>query len=158
MMGHQGFRLALLCGLLVGVVGMKPAALPLGAQGHRIVGEIAQRHLTVVARARAIELLGGDGLARVASWADDYRGSREGRHTSTWHYTTLPMGQSYVYTPDDGNIDVGEAIRDQEMVLADRSRTQAERVHALKFLIHFIGDVHQGGAGPRLEVSDPFYW
>jgi nuclease S1 len=125
---------------------MTPSAtgsLPLGAQGHRIVAEIAQRHLTGVARGRAIALLEGDDLARVASWADNYRGTPEGRRTATWHYTTLPAGQSYRYTPDDGNTDIGEAIRDQEGVLADQGRPREERVKALKFLIHFLGDVHQ---------------
>ncbi len=143
MMGCRTCGMTLLGGALVGLLGMTPDALPLGAQGHRMVAEIAQRHLTEVARARAIELLDGDGLARVSVWADDYRGSPEGRRTSTWHYTTLPAGESYAYTPDDGNTDVGEAIRDQEAVLSDVSRSRAERANALKFLVHFVGDVHQ---------------
>lgn len=130
-------------GGLVGIVGMIPAMLPLGAQGHRIVAEIAERHLTAVARARAINLLGGDGLARIASWADAYRGSPEGRHTATWHYTTLPSGVRYAYTPEDGNTDIGEAIRNQVAVLSDLSRPRSERRDALKFLVHFMGDVHQ---------------
>jgi hypothetical protein len=140
---RQAVRVTLLGGALAGLVGMTPVALPLGAHGHRIVAEIAQRHLTEIALMRSVELLGGDDLARVGSWADDHRGSPEGRSTSTWHYTTLPLGQRYLYTPNNGNIDVGEAIRDQEAVLADPIRPRTDRVNALKFLIHFLGDVHQ---------------
>lgn len=154
--------MTLLGGALVGLVAMTPAALPLGAQGHRIVGEIAQRHLSEVARARAIDLLDGDGLARISTWADDYRGSSEGRYTSTWHYTTLPAGDRYVYTPGDGNTDVGEVIRDQEAVLSDLSRPRVERVRALKFLVHFVGDVHQpmhvGRDGDRGGNDIPVQW
>src|SRR5690606_36603072 len=35
------------------------------------------------------------------------------------------------------------AIRDQAAILADRALPDAERLHALKFLIHFVGDAHQ---------------
>jgi len=113
-----------------------------GANGHRIVGEIAERHLTKLSRARARALLDGAGLARVASWADDFRGTPEGRYTSTWHYATLPAGE-YAFTPDDGNIDVGEAIRNQAAILADETRSREERSMALRFVVHFVGDVHQ---------------
>jgi nuclease S1 len=143
MMGPEKMKMVLLAGGLVGMLGMKPVALPFGLEGHRIVAEIAQRHLTEAARGRAIALLGGDDLARVATWADEYRGTPEGRWTASWHYTTLPVGQHYAYTPDDGNTDIGEAIRDQEAVLADPSRPRAERIAALKFVVHFLGDIHQ---------------
>src|SRR5690606_4063317 len=38
---------------------------------------------------------------------------------------------------------VVEAINDQADILADRSRSDAERLQALKFVVHFVGDVHQ---------------
>ena len=36
-----------------------------------------------------------------------------------------------------------EAIRTQAAILADPERTHAERLQALKFVVHFVGDVHQ---------------
>ena len=119
-----------------------PESAVWGPNGHRIVGEIAQRHLTGAARAEALALLDGQSLARVSNWADNFRGTPEGRYTSSWHYTTLESGE-YTFTPDDDNIDVGEAIRDQAAILADDSRPREERAMALRFLVHFVGDVHQ---------------
>jgi len=142
----RGVVVLVLTGLLVGAgpggPAVREAGVPWGANGHRVVGEIAERHLTEAARAQAIALLDGAGLARVSVWADDFRGTPEGRYTSTWHYTTLESG-AYVFTPDDDNVDVGEAIRDQEAILSDPSRPREERAMALRFLVHFIGDVHQ---------------
>src|SRR5690606_36773485 len=36
-----------------------------------------------------------------------------------------------------------EAIRTQAAILADRERSDADRLQALKFVVHFVGDVHQ---------------
>ena len=36
-----------------------------------------------------------------------------------------------------------EAIRKQTEILADRSRPREQRLQALKFVVHFVGDVHQ---------------
>ena len=38
---------------------------------------------------------------------------------------------------------VVEAIRTQTAILADTKRPRAERLQALKFVVHFVGDVHQ---------------
>src|SRR5690606_5820756 len=38
---------------------------------------------------------------------------------------------------------VAGAIAAQQAILADRSRPDAERAQALKFIVHFVGDAHQ---------------
>ena len=48
-------------------------AVAWGPTGHRVVGEIAQRHLKPRARDAVARLLGGYSLAEVANWADDLR-------------------------------------------------------------------------------------
>src|SRR3546814_3886843 len=65
---------------------------------HRLVGELAQRHLTPAADAEVARLLAGEKdptLAGVAAWADTLRNEDPPRFkaTSKWHYVnTAPDG------------------------------------------------------------------
>lgn len=126
------------------------ACLAWSANGHRIVGELAQAQLSPAARAEVARLLAGEPvptLAGVATWADELRDTDEARakQTSTWHYMNFPRGDcSYVPPRDcpDGRCVIA-AINRQFLILSDRTRPDAERREALKFLVHFVGDVHQ---------------
>lgn len=118
--------------------------------GHRMVGELAERHLTPRARAEVRTLLAGESeptLAGVASWADRLRNSDPDRfkRTGPWHYVNIrDRGCHYAPARDCPNGDcVVAAINAQARILADRSRPRDERRDALKFLVHFVGDVHQ---------------
>ncbi len=119
--------------------------------GHALVGELAERHLDPAARAEVARLLAGEPdptLAGVASWADDLRNLDPERFkaTSRWHYVNTPPGEAcgYVAARDcpDGQCVIG-AIERQRAILADRSQPLEARRDALKFIVHFIGDVHQ---------------
>ncbi len=126
------------------------SALAWGAQGHRLVGKLAEAELEPAARAEVARLLAGEAeptLAGVANWADELRGSdRElARISSRWHYVNIgESGCRYVAARDCRNGDcVVEAIRAQTALLADRSQPLDVRRNALKFVVHFVGDVHQ---------------
>jgi len=124
-------------------------------QGHELVGELAERELSPAARREVQALLAGEPeptLAGVATWADEIRAeSRDGGHplgkrSTRWHYINFPRGGGCDYVParDCPNGDcVVAAINAQRAILADRGRPLAERRDALKFLVHFVGDVHQ---------------
>lgn len=127
-----------------------PSALGWSALGHRLVGELAQRHLTPAARAQVDALLAGEPdptLAGIANWADTLRDSDAERFKSTqsWHYVNY-RSSGCEYRPErdcpDGNCVIG-AIETQRAILADRSQPREARRDALKFLVHFVGDVHQ---------------
>ena len=139
------FRHALLIALL-----WPPLALAWGPEGHRIVGELAQRQLDPQAKAAVADLLRGEPeptLAGVANWADQERDANQDFYklTSRWHYVTFKSdGCSYVPARDCPNGDcVIAAIDNQLRVLGDRTQPRAQRVQALKLVVHFIGDVHQ---------------
>jgi hypothetical protein len=121
-----------------------------GPQGHRIVGLLAAYELGPAARAEVARLLAGEPeptLAGVADWADDLRGSDPAlaQRTGRWHYVNFPHGDCQ-YTPPrdcpDGNCVVA-AINRSFLALSDRRRSDGERRDALKFLVHFVADVHQ---------------
>src|SRR5436190_8596529 len=118
--------------------------------GHQLVGELAQRQLTSDAKARVDELLKNEPvptLAGVAMWADQLRASDPERFkaTSRWHYVNMPEGTcSFEASRDcvDGACVLG-AIEAQSRLLRDLSQPFEVRRDALKFIVHFVGDVHQ---------------
>lgn len=123
-----------------------PLAMAWGPQGHAIVADIAQAHLTPAAAAQVSALLkldGEDRLDQVASWADDNR--KEFPKTGGWHYVDIPLEESgYVAARDCHDGDCVVAKIDQfSKVLADRSASPQDRLLALKWVVHFVGDVHQ---------------
>ncbi len=114
-----------------------------GPTGHRAVGRIAERHLTPEARRAVADLLAPEQLAYVTTWADEIRSEPAWSRAEAWHWVTVPDGQTYETSLKNPEGDVLEAISRFETVLADRSRPKIERNHALKWLSHLIGDVHQ---------------
>ncbi len=127
-----------------------PSAMAWSALGHRLVGELAQRHLSPAANAEVAVLLAGESepsLGGVASWADTLRTSDPARFkaTSRWHYINTPEGTCSVDAARDcpnGECVIG-AIEAQRAILADRRQPLPARRDALKFLVHFVGDIHQ---------------
>lgn len=120
------------------------SALAWGADGHRLVAEEAQRLLSPAARLEVDRLLAlepGDTLASISTWADENRS----RETASWHYVNFPRDSGCVYVaPRDcpGSACVVGAIEQQEAVLASKA-PDVDRLQALKYLVHFVGDVHQ---------------
>src|SRR5690606_13360378 len=141
----------LACSLAVLLGAASGPAHAWSALGHQLVGELAQRHLAPATRAEVARLLAGEQqptLAGIADWADRLRDLDPGRlqATSRWHYVNTPPGQQcdYVVERDcpDGECVVG-AIQAQRAILADTTQPLEARRDALKFIVHFVCDVHQ---------------
>jgi nuclease S1 len=125
-------------------------------QGHRLVALLAAEHLTPTARANVAWLIGPQTLPEIASWADGYlQGNFQ---TSFWHYVNIPA-DALTYDrdrdcPRQPGVAAGTAAdrwRDcavdripyHEERLANTALDRADRAIALKFLVHFVGDLHQ---------------
>ena len=121
-----------------------------GELGHQLVGELAQRRLTPEAARQVQLLLQGEPkptLAGVAMWADNLRTLDPERFkaTSRWHYVNIAKDTChYVEARDcpDGACVAG-AIETQRRLMIDRAQPPEVRRDALKFVVHFMGDVHQ---------------
>jgi nuclease S1 len=121
-----------------------------GELGHQLVGELAQRQLTPEANAEVQKLLRNERaptLSAVAMWADDLRASNPAQFeaTSRWHYLNMGDGSCrFVPSRDcpDGACAIG-AIEAQTRLLRDPSQPPEVRRDALKFIVHFVGDLHQ---------------
>ena len=121
-----------------------------GRLGHRLVAALAWDELTPQVRARITELLAGEAdptLPGIANWADELREHDPdlGKRSSRWHYVNIAEDDCHYDAAKHckGGDCVVEAIRAQTAILADASRSRAERLQALKFVVHFVGDVHQ---------------
>jgi nuclease S1 len=125
------------------LVGGAQSVLAWGAEGHQLVARIAESLLSNSARAQVNVLLAqepGATLASISTWADEHRNPT----TAPWHYMNFPRGECrYQKERDcpDGRC-VVEAIERQEKVLRE-SKNQQEQLSALKYIVHFVADVHQ---------------
>lgn len=123
-----------------------------GPLGHAIVADLAQRHLDAGALAQVQRLLAADhadSLAAIASWPDQIQNdpvqAALWKQTRSQHYVNLQgPGCDYV-PPRDCRADqcVIGALAHYVTVLGDRTQGDAVRGEALKFVVHFVGDVHQ---------------
>lgn len=147
----KSLRSLLAAALLAPAVFTLPSsAYAWGFQGHRLVGRIAEVRLTPAARAEIDRLLAAEPeptLAGVAPWADQLRGKDPGlgRRSAGWHYVNIAEDECHYQAPTHcpGGNCVVEALKAQTAILADRARSDAERTQALKFVVHFVGDIHQ---------------
>lgn len=129
-----------------------------GQEGHSIIAEIAQVRLSPQAAAVVGRLLNGRSLASVASWADDFRDKH--RDTTDWHFVDIPLTSDTYVPPRDckENADYGDcAVAELDRLKIDvrcapdkdtaadplTGEKRNPKVEALKFAVHFIGDIHQ---------------
>jgi hypothetical protein len=133
-----------------------------GDLGHKVTALIAYRHLSPAARSNLDALLASDpdpltppDFAGRATWADKYRSLH--RETAAWHFVNVEIAHpdllSACYNfPALGAVPASQGpaldcvvnkVEQFSAELKDRSTAPAERLLALKFLIHFVGDLHQ---------------
>ena len=143
-----------------------------GPAGHRIVASLAERELTPGAHVEVRALLAlthDDQLSDIADWADELRGDPRQRalwrSTARLHFVNFTNADCrYAAQLDcpDGRCVVG-AIERYARVLGDRARPDGQRAEALRFLVHFVADVHQplhagyqhdgGGNGRQVRID-----
>lgn len=130
--------------LLAFLLLLQPAtAFAWGRTGHRVVGEIAEQHLSKKARKAVQRLLGTEPMALAATWMDDIKSDHAYDDLRDWHWVTIPDGSTYARAEKNPNGDAVEAI--DRMVAALKSDTlpAGRRAFCLKVLIHLVGDLHQ---------------
>lgn len=133
-----------------------------GQNGHRIIGQIANSHLTKTTRKAIEPLLAGDLLPEVATWADEMRSSPEDfwqKNSGRWHYINVAGHEEFepehyhVPATKEDVEDIYGATLKAIAVLKARDSSVEERQFYFRFLVHLVGDIHQplhaGHAGDR---------
>ena len=144
------------------VAALPTRALAWGDEGHRIVARVAEKGLTPKAQTAIAALLSNDAfisqcqqqqhipvatfadrLACIATWADKVRGQRPA--TAGWHFVDIPRNAGQYSASRDcaqGNCVIQEVER-AFTVLSNPQSKPLDRQEALKFVVHFVGDMHQ---------------
>jgi hypothetical protein len=80
-------------------------------------------------------------LADGSTWPDD---ARRQLNNGPWHYIDIPRGAPRkpleAYCGEDGC--VTRAIAEQWAILKDKNGNPAKRAEALRYVAHFVGDLH----------------
>ena len=137
-----------------------PRAWGWGCEGHQIIALIAENHLNPSAEKMSQKILaaspidaaleryckqaGLDAFVDSSTWADDERSVKP--ETGPWHFIDIPRGAPKgdiaQYCPAATGCVVSE-LAAQVRLLRDSSKGAQERADALRFVIHFVGDIHQ---------------
>lgn len=117
-----------------------------GGVGHHVIVRIAMSRMTPEAVRLVRDLLGDEDPIGASTWADRVRGDRPA--TYNWHFVNVPIDErTYVATRDCQPTDSGDcvvaAIGRARNEIGDLSRPREARAESLKFLLHFVGDMHQ---------------
>jgi hypothetical protein len=128
--------------------------------GHKIIARIAADHISPATKAKIAQLMGSEDMMKSAWWPDTIKSQTAWKHTKGYHFEELDDGVDYfesLETASDYVKKKGDVIRalvKAEDVLRDTSASSTRRQYALRFLLHFAGDVHQPlHAGYRKDVG-----
>ncbi|MEP6897250.1 MAG: S1/P1 nuclease [Rhodanobacter sp.] len=157
-------RLLVVLLLSLALVSMAQAWGPLG---HSVIAELAQRHLSPSAEAEVERLLAPEHtttLADIANWPDQIQDDPAlamlWKQTRSLHYVDFLSGDCHYVPPRecrDGRCVVA-GLQHYVQVLGDRSQSDQARREALKFVVHFVGDIHQPlHAGSRNDKGGNTY-
>ncbi len=149
-------RVMVLLVAILAALGWVHPALAWDAVGHRAIAEIALANVQPRTAARIRALLKAQGqihtpgcpiasLDDAANWPDCLRGDPDHwKFTFPWHYQDEPVcGRFDIKADCPGGACVSAQIVRMRRILADRRQSDAQRLVALAFLTHFVGDIHQ---------------
>ncbi|KAI9853200.1 MAG: hypothetical protein M1838_000056 [Thelocarpon superellum] len=138
-----------------------PASQAWGGMGHETVAFIASSLVTTETAKYCQDLLSDTSssyLASVAPWADTFRYTKAGRFSAPYHFIDAkddpPHSCGVDFERDCGKGGcVVQAIQNYTTRIQDTSLSQEDRFEALKFVIHFVGDVHQPLHDENLDLG-----
>lgn len=114
-----------------------------GQNGHRVVGHVAEQHLSRKAQKRIMKLLEDNSLAEVSVWMDEIRSDNAYDHTHDWHWVSIPYKVKYEDTEKNPHGDI--VMKIEELVGALKAGGLSPEIEQeyIKYLVHLVGDLHQ---------------
>jgi hypothetical protein len=121
-----------------------------GPTGHRTVGTVAESFLSSSTKQVLNQYLNGQSLADASTWADEIKSKPQvWDQTFPYHFESVSDGQTYLQslhglTPDEVNKGgLVAALLEAQRMFRSPSTKPSDKAIALKFIIHFVGDIHQ---------------
>ncbi|MVZ64462.1 S1/P1 Nuclease [Sphingobacterium sp. DK4209] len=120
-----------------------------GTTGHRVISEIAEKHLSRKAKRNIESLIGKQKIAYWSNWADFIKSSPDPllNSTGSWHFLNTAGNLNFQdfntalqNSPDQNLYKAYARVKAQ---LADKKLSVEERRQALYYVIHLLGDAHQ---------------
>jgi S1/P1 Nuclease len=111
-----------------------------GAEGHRMVGYVADAELSAKARISVRRIMNADSLASVSTWMDEVRGSPEGHTMQRWHFVSINACGAPAQKCKSGNCATARIEWARETL---KTSSPEDALKALRVLVHLIGDIHQ---------------
>ncbi|KIW95063.1 uncharacterized protein Z519_03644 [Cladophialophora bantiana CBS 173.52] len=132
-----------------------------GTLGHKTIAWIAQSYVSTTTKSSVQSILdstASDYMANVSTWADSYRYTSEGGWSAPLHYIDAndspPESCSVDYNRDCGETGCSvSAIVNYTLILLDQKSEPSTKLDAMRFVIHFIGDLHQPLHDEALDVG-----
>ncbi len=112
-----------------------------GEIGHEIVSMFAENRLSSKARVAVKQLLGTENMKQVGGWADRVKDRFPETKVHYIVITKTKNGTKVSLKAAPGP-NVASSIDEFVGIVSDLNRSLEDRRNALKFLIHFVGDVH----------------
>ncbi len=114
-----------------------------GQNGHRTVGETAEKHLKTKVSKKINKILSGQSIAEASTYADEIKSDKAYDEYKPWHYANAPFDKDYVDAEKNPDGDIVAGIQECIKQLKTKSLTKKDEQFYLKMLIHLIGDMHQ---------------
>ena len=118
-------------------------ALSFGADGHRIISQIAENHLSAKTALAINAITDGEGLGKLSLWPDRIRYVSIWQQSKYWHYVSIDDHEKLTNFPRHRDGDVLTALEYFYAELQNPQLPKKEQWEALGFFVHFVGDVHQ---------------
>lgn len=175
---RRGIALAVVCLILC----TPSLSLAWGAGGHMMVASIAFTRLKPNARAKAQTLLALPieptaqtnrtmDFVNAAHWADDIRDATGFAQFAPLHFIDTSFSVDGTALPPLPTPNIVTALEENVAILKNPASDQNAQAQALRFVIHFVGDIHQplhcatrvdsahptgdqGGNGVLLKIGD----
>lgn len=150
---HRLFRRGTAIGVVFLLICMPTVSLGWGAAGHMMTAQIAFKRLNRKAKAKSVELLAiaidpsavtrqSKNFVNASHWADDLRPFTEFDAFKVRHFIDKAFSLDGTPLPPGDEDNIVKALEDNVNILKT-STDKNEQAQALRFIIHFVGDIHQ---------------
>ncbi len=113
-----------------------------GKTGHRIIGEVAQRHLGIKAQKGIEQILGNEKLSHASLWADEIKSDRSYDYAKIYHRMDVPRGSDLTKIEIEKDSIIYCLVKFEDILRSTDSSPENKKF-ALKFILHLLGDLHQ---------------
>lgn len=139
--------------LLIFLINLSLSTFAFGPVGHQIVADIAYNNLKRSTKKKVDNLLGKRGIIYTSSWADEIKSNEKYEYSYDWHFQNLRADMTrdelqHLYNNPGLEGDFLFFALDSLSNVLKKDKNNDE---ALKFIVHFLGDIHQPLHLGRLE-------